>query len=61
MGCYLHGLFAADRFRSAFLAQLGKPITTYDYGKSVEDTLNALASHLETHMDLDTLLALAGE
>ncbi|MDP5361561.1 MAG: cobyric acid synthase CobQ, partial [Paracoccaceae bacterium] len=24
-GCYLHGLFAADAFRSAFMADLGKP------------------------------------
>ena len=61
MGCYLHGLFAADGFRSAYLAQMGKQITAYDYDKSVEDTLDALATHLETHMDIDLLLALAGD
>ncbi|WP_375254952.1 cobyric acid synthase [Yoonia sp.] len=60
MGCYLHGLFAADGFRSAYLKELGKPIAAYDYAKSVEDTLDALAAHLETHMDIDRLLSIAG-
>ena len=60
MGCYLHGLFAADAFRGAFLAAIGKPVTHHDYAQSVTDTLDALADHLETHMDIDKLLALAG-
>ncbi len=60
MGCYLHGLFSADAFRAAFLAKLGKPVTAHDYAQSVEDTLDALADHLETHMDIDQLLTLAG-
>ncbi|KQI71525.1 cobalamin biosynthesis protein CobQ [Loktanella sp. 5RATIMAR09] len=59
MGCYLHGLFAADAFRGAFLANIGKPVTHHDYAQSVTDTLDALADHLETHMDIDALLALA--
>lgn len=59
-GCYLHGLFAADAFRAAFLADIGMPITHHDYSQSVEDTLDALADHLATHMDLDALLRLAG-
>ena len=61
MGCYLHGLFTADSFRSTFLGQLGKPVTAYSYSESVEDTLDALALHLEQHMDIDCLLDLAGE
>lgn len=60
MGCYLHGLFAADAFRAAFLAGIGKPVTHHDYSKSVEDTLDALADHLETHLDIGHLLKLAG-
>ncbi|MCK0095404.1 cobyric acid synthase [Yoonia sp. F2084L] len=60
MGCYLHGLFAADAFRAAFLAKIGKPVTNHDYSKSVENTLDALAAHLETHMDIDALLKIAG-
>ena len=59
MGCYLHGLFAADAFRDAFLSKIGKPVTRHDYAQSVTDTLDALAEHLETHMDIDTLLTLA--
>ncbi len=60
MGCYLHGLFAADSFRAAFLAKIGKPVTNHDYSKSVENTLDALAAHVETHMDIDALLKIAG-
>ncbi len=57
MGCYVHGLFAADAFRTAFLEKL-KPTgrTVRDYEASVDRTLDALADHLETHMDLDALL-----
>jgi adenosylcobyric acid synthase len=60
MGCYLHGLFSADAFRTAFFDQLGKPVTAYGYEAQVAATLDALADHLEQHMDLDALLALAG-
>jgi adenosylcobyric acid synthase len=60
MGCYLHGLFTADAFRSAFLAQIGKPMARYNYSDSVERTLDALADHLESHMNLDQLIGLAG-
>ncbi|MEL7180638.1 MAG: cobyric acid synthase [Pseudomonadota bacterium] len=59
MGCYLHGLFAADAFRAAFLANIGKPVTAHNYAQDVEDTLDALANHLETHLKIDDLLALA--
>ena len=60
-GCYLHGLFSSDSFRQSFLEGLGKPMMAYDYTANVESTLDALAAHLETHMDLDALLKLAGE
>ena len=60
-GCYLHGLFAADGFRAAFLQGLGAtgPVTAYRAG--VEATLDALAAHLETHLDIDAILGLAAE
>lgn len=57
-GSYLHGLFAADGFRAAFLSELGA-VSNLTYDADVEATLDALARHLEQHMDLDRLLALA--
>lgn len=59
MGCYLHGLFAADAFRTAFLGTLGKVVVQHDYTAGVEATLDALADHLETHMDIDQFLRIA--
>jgi adenosylcobyric acid synthase len=60
-GCYLHGLFAADKFRAAYLAELGGTSRQLDYQGDVEATLDALADHLEKHMDIDTLLACAAD
>jgi adenosylcobyric acid synthase len=61
MGCYVHGLFAADSFRHAFLARLKeREASALAFEKQVEATLDALADHLEAHVDLDALLALAG-
>jgi adenosylcobyric acid synthase len=61
MGCYLHGLFAADAFRRAFLARVHPQHRASDlaYEREVEDTLDALADHLAAHLDLDALLAAA--
>ena len=60
MGCYLHGLFAADGFRRAFLARLrGRESDGIAYDALVEDTLDGLAAHLEAHLDLDRLLEVA--
>lgn len=57
MGCYLHGLFAADGFRRGFLARLRSRETAgIAYEALVEETLDALGAHLETHLDLDRLL-----
>ena len=60
MGCYLHGLFAADDFRHRFLARLGrKTASGVRYEAGFEATLDRLAAHLERHLDLDRLLAIA--
>jgi len=60
MGCYLHGLFAGDGFRHAFLARIrDRAASGLAYEAEVERTLDALAKHLETHLDLDGLLAVA--
>ena len=60
MGCYLHGLFAADGFRRGFLARLRRrDVAGIAYEALVEETLDALAAHLEAHLDLDRLLEVA--
>jgi adenosylcobyric acid synthase len=60
MGCYLHGLFAADGFRHAFLSRLrARAVSGVAYEAQVEAALEALADHLEGSLDLDGLLALA--
>ena len=57
-GAYVHGLFADDRQRAAWLAALGAD-STVPYEATVERTLDALADHLERHLDWEALLAAA--
>jgi adenosylcobyric acid synthase len=54
-GTYVHGLFAHDTARAALLGGSGG----LDYEAGVEAALDALAAHLEAHIDIDRLLALA--
>jgi adenosylcobyric acid synthase len=58
-GCYVHGLFTSDDFRRSYLEKLGGKSGINDYSASVEAALDALADHLEAHLDVDALLALA--
>jgi adenosylcobyric acid synthase len=57
-GTYVHGLFASDGFRRAFLAQLGAR-STAAYEAGVDSALDGLAAHLCAHLDLDGILAIA--
>ncbi len=57
-GAYVHGLFADDRQRAAFLASFGVA-SELAYDSTVERTLDALADHLEGHLDCDAMLKAA--
>ncbi|MEE8517185.1 MAG: cobyric acid synthase [Alphaproteobacteria bacterium] len=61
MGCYLHGIFAADNFRRAFVGTLGgiPDEDAQPFEARIEDTLDGLAEHLEAHMNLDRVLEIA--
>ncbi len=58
VGSYVHGVFAADGFRQAFLADLGVS-SSLDYGADVEATLDRWADHLESCLAIDQLLSVA--
>lgn len=58
MGSYLHGLFSDDAFRAAFLARMGAP-SRPGYEAGVNAALDDLADHLEAHLDVAALLAVA--
>ena len=58
-GVYVHGLFNDDRQRAAWLRWIGAEASDLAYEQGVEDTLDALAAHLERHIDCDRILSLA--
>ncbi|MGA2893417.1 MAG: cobyric acid synthase [Xanthobacteraceae bacterium] len=59
IGSYIHGLFADDRQRAAWLARFAAGASNFSYDAVVEQTLDALAAHLAVHIDIDRLLTLA--
>jgi adenosylcobyric acid synthase len=59
LGTYIHGLFADDRQRGAWLKRLGGQGTKLDYDAQVDAVLDHLAAHMEKHLDLDRLLSIA--
>jgi adenosylcobyric acid synthase len=59
-GCYVHGLFASDPLRRAYLDRLGAaPGPALDYGAEVDRALDGLADLLERTLDAEALLAAA--
>lgn len=58
-GTYIHGLFSDDRQRGAWLERLGGQNTELNYDGQVDAVLDRLAAHMEQHLDLDRLLAIA--
>jgi adenosylcobyric acid synthase len=59
LGTYIHGLFADDRQRAAWLRRSSAGATAVSYDDLIEQTLDRLAAHLNAHLDLDRLLSLA--
>ncbi|HTS93305.1 MAG TPA: cobyric acid synthase [Stellaceae bacterium] len=60
MGCHLHGIFADEAFRRAFLGNLGAAVdASLVYEERVEGALDALADHCETHLDVAALVEIA--
>ncbi len=59
IGTYIHGLFADDRQRAAWLARFAAGAANVAYDGLIERTLDRLAAHLAAHLDLDALLKLA--
>ncbi|APX22634.1 MAG: cobyric acid synthase [Rhodobacteraceae bacterium] len=57
-GSYLHGMFRDDAFRAAWLGGFGVA-SEGGYDAGVETTLDALADHLEIHLDVAGLLVCA--
>lgn len=57
-GTYVHGLFASDDFRHAWLSDFGVA-SDLRYEEKVERALEALADHVEKHLDVDRILAIA--
>ncbi len=59
-GCYMHGLFASDTFRSAWLNRHGKASSQIVFDQQIDATLDQLANHLAAHADLDAIARIAG-
>jgi adenosylcobyric acid synthase len=58
-GTYIHGLFADDRQRSAWLERFASGGAAVSYDALIEETLDKFAAHLAAHIDIDRLLKLA--
>jgi adenosylcobyric acid synthase len=58
-GTYLHGFFGDDRQRRAWIVRLEGGASGQVHEHLVDETLDALAAHLEAHVDVDHLLKIA--
>jgi adenosylcobyric acid synthase len=59
IGTYIHGLFGNDRQRAAWLARLGAGPSAVAHDALVESTLDRLAAHIASHVDVARILNLA--
>ena len=62
MGCYMHGLFAADVYRNVWCGSRSKQGADgrIRFAEVVENTLDSLADHTESHVDIDAIARLSG-
>ena len=58
-GTYVHGFFADDAQRRAWIERLGGTPSPHSHEAEIQRTLDALAAHLEAHIDIDRLLRVA--
>jgi adenosylcobyric acid synthase len=59
-GTYVHGLFGMAVQRSMLATQLGIRSSGIEYSAAVDRALDDLANHLEAHLNIDALTAIAG-
>ena len=59
-GCYMHGLFASDSYRSAVLDKIANVSSSVAFAPLIEAELDRLADHIEAHLNLDALAKIAG-
>lgn len=59
MGSYVHGLLGEAALRTALLARLGVPASGADYAATVDDALDEIAAGLESHLDVEAMIAIA--
>ena len=66
MGSYVHGIFADDAFRRAFLDDLAArrgrfgTFGVVDFDARVDSVLDELARHMSDHLDMDAIGRIAG-
>jgi adenosylcobyric acid synthase len=60
-GTYVHGLFGHDAQRRRWLELIAAPTSDLDYERTIEDVLDRLAEHLESHLDIDALWRISGQ
>lgn len=60
-GCYLHGVFADDGFRRAWLGSLGFEAERFQWSERLERDLDRVGDAVAAALDVDALLRLACE
>lgn len=55
-GSYLHGIFAGDAFRRDYLGNFAVETSSKSYHLRIDETLDALAEHLEKHLNINRML-----